>query len=124
MGGAGSEGIRSWQGPHTERQTLAGTQTHTCRQFNAADSLPTLDVLGPREQDAGQPGEKTCTEQSAAHLRVCVEDLDPLGGDEQIHLGEGLSFSVGTLLQDRSTRRTRCRSLCNQTSRLKVSVVV
>lgn len=59
-----------------------------------------------------------------AHLRVCVEDFDPLGGDEQIHLGEGLRFSVGTLLQDKNTRRTSCHWLPNETLRFKVSMVV
>lgn len=40
------------------------------------------------------------TRHAGAHLRVCIEDLDPLGRDEQIHLSEGLRFSVCTLLQD------------------------
>lgn len=38
-----------------------------------------------------------------SHLRVRIEDFDPLGGDEQIHLREGLRFSVGALLQGQNT---------------------
>lgn len=49
-------------------------------------------------------GEKNPTVE--AHLRVCIEDFDPLGGDEQIHLGEGLRFSVATLLQGKNTKTT------------------
>lgn len=59
-----------------------------------------------------------------AHLRVCIEDFDPLGGDEQINLGEALRFSVGTLLQGKNTKTTWCHSLPNQTSQLEVSTVV
>lgn len=59
-----------------------------------------------------------------AHLRVCIKDFDPLGGDEQIHLGEGLRFSVGTLLQGKNTKTIWWTSIPNQTLQLKVSVVV
>lgn len=35
------------------------------------------------------------------HLRVCVEDFDPLGGDEEIDLSEGLSVSLRTLWREK-----------------------
>lgn len=44
-------------------------------------------------------------EEEEADLRVCVEDFDPLGGDEQIHLREGLCISICTLLQDKTHSR-------------------
>lgn len=59
-----------------------------------------------------------------AHLRVCIEDFDPLGGDEQVHLGEGLGFSVTTLLQDKKTKTTWCHSVGNQSFDLKVNKAV
>lgn len=47
------------------------------------------------------------TRHAGAHLRVCIEDLDPLGRDEQIHLSEGLRFSVCTLLQDKKKKKKK-----------------
>lgn len=41
---------------------------------------------------------------AGTHLWVCVEDFDPLGGDEQIDLGEGLSISVWTLQRDKGQK--------------------
>lgn len=36
-------------------------------------------------------------ETGSTYLRVCIEDFDPLGGDEQIDLSESLSVSICTL---------------------------
>ncbi len=41
---------------------------------------------------------------AGAHLWVCVEDFDPLGGDEQIDLSEGLSVSICTLQKDKNNK--------------------
>lgn len=40
---------------------------------------------------------------AGAHLRVCIEDFDSLGRDEQINLSESLCVSICTLLQHNNT---------------------
>lgn len=42
---------------------------------------------------------------AGAHLRVCIEDFDPLGGDEEINFSQGLCISVSALLQDKNERK-------------------
>lgn len=44
---------------------------------------------------------------SHAHLRVRVQNFDPLSGDEQIDLSEGLSVSVCTLRQDKTRQKQK-----------------
>lgn len=49
----------------------------------------------------------TVTRRADTHLRVCIEDFDPLGRDEQIHLSESLRFSVCTLLRDKKRKKKK-----------------